>query len=286
MKKKYTAVILSSNPIDMGTSSTEGTDYTKTGLSPGTCFEVAKLRESVPSMCPREGRHRLGNVNLKVGTWTLVSGILVQEAPPNHLRLASLPSKPCSHCKPEKRCLKTWGQNIFIRHQVKQVLNGRGPVWMSDQRILRYQVVFNNILPVWARSGLSFQIFLTMKQKAEDHIHSNKLVTVTARLQLTGETGRGKGQWLPRCRFRSTPEAILIPLGFPFIISVSSLWNLVGYILWKNRRRFEYFPDRLCPGPKVLTQVLDLLFYGHPQPALFCHRGLFLFFSTLTTWQF
>ena len=68
MKKKYTAVILSSNPIDMGTSSTEGTGYTKTGLSPGTCFEVAKLRESVPSMCPQEGRHRLGNVNLKVGT--------------------------------------------------------------------------------------------------------------------------------------------------------------------------------------------------------------------------
>ena len=166
-------------------------------------------------MCPQEGRHRLGNVNLKVGTWTPVSGILVQEAPPNHLRLASLSAKPCSHCKPEKRCLKTWGQNIFIRHQVKQVLNGRGHVWMSDQRILRYRVVFNNILPVWARSGLSFQIFLTVKQKAEDHIHSNKLViysSVTAHLG----SRQGKGQWLPRCRFRSTPEAILIPLGFPF----------------------------------------------------------------------
>ena len=38
---------------------------------------------------------------------------------------------------------------------------------MSDQKIFRYQVMFNKILPVWATSGLSFQIFLTMKQKAE-----------------------------------------------------------------------------------------------------------------------
>ena len=30
---------------------------------------------------------------------------------------------------------------IFTRHQVKQLLNGRGHLWMSDQRILRYQVV-------------------------------------------------------------------------------------------------------------------------------------------------
>ena len=30
---------------------------------------------------------------------------------------------------------------IFTRHQVKQLLNGRGHLWMSDQRILRCQVV-------------------------------------------------------------------------------------------------------------------------------------------------
>ena len=58
--KKNTAVILS--------SSTEGRSYTKTGLNPGTRFEVAKPRESIPSICPQEGRHRFGNVNLKVGT--------------------------------------------------------------------------------------------------------------------------------------------------------------------------------------------------------------------------
>ena len=30
---------------------------------------------------------------------------------------------------------------IFTSQQVKQPLNGRGHLWMSDQRILRYQVV-------------------------------------------------------------------------------------------------------------------------------------------------
>ena len=30
---------------------------------------------------------------------------------------------------------------IFISHQVKQLLNGRGYLWMSYQRILRYQVM-------------------------------------------------------------------------------------------------------------------------------------------------
>ena len=30
---------------------------------------------------------------------------------------------------------------IFTSHQVKQLLNGRSHLWMSDQRILRYQVV-------------------------------------------------------------------------------------------------------------------------------------------------
>ena len=30
---------------------------------------------------------------------------------------------------------------IFTSHQVKQLLNGRDHLWMSDQRILRYQVM-------------------------------------------------------------------------------------------------------------------------------------------------
>ena len=51
--------------------------------------------------------------------------------------------KSCSYCSPDRRCFKTlsWGQTIFTSHQVRQLLNGRGHIWMSDQRILRYQVV-------------------------------------------------------------------------------------------------------------------------------------------------
>ena len=55
----------------------------------------------------------------------------------------SLPLKSCSYCSPDRKCLKTlsWGQTSFTSHQVKQLLNGRAHLWMSDQRILRYQVV-------------------------------------------------------------------------------------------------------------------------------------------------
>ena len=40
---------------------------------------------------------------------------------------------------------------IFTSQQVKQLLNGRGHLWMSDQRILRYQVVLmeNPGLIIW-----------------------------------------------------------------------------------------------------------------------------------------
>ena len=55
----------------------------------------------------------------------------------------SLLSKSCSYCSADGRCFKTlsWGQTIFTSHQVKQLFNGKGHLWMSDQRILRYQVV-------------------------------------------------------------------------------------------------------------------------------------------------
>ena len=55
----------------------------------------------------------------------------------------SLPLKSCSYCSSDRRCFTTlsWGQTIFISHQVKQPLSERGHLWISDQRILRYQVV-------------------------------------------------------------------------------------------------------------------------------------------------
>ena len=54
-----------------------------------------------------------------------------------------LSTKSCSYCSRNRRCFKTlsWGQTIFTSHQVKQLLNGRGHLWTSDQRVLRYQVV-------------------------------------------------------------------------------------------------------------------------------------------------
>ena len=70
--------------------------------------------------------------------------LVVPECPTPLLgRDLSLPSKSCSYCSPDRRCFKTlsWGQTIFTTHQVKQLLNGRGHLWMSDHRILRYQVV-------------------------------------------------------------------------------------------------------------------------------------------------
>ena len=70
--------------------------------------------------------------------------LVVPECPTPFLgRHLPLPLKSCSYCRPDRRCFKTlfWRQTIFTSHQVKQLLNGRGHLWMSDQRILRYQVV-------------------------------------------------------------------------------------------------------------------------------------------------
>ena len=56
----------------------------------------------------------------------------------------SFPSKSWSYCSPDRKCFKTlfWGKlTIFTSQQVKQLLNGRDHSWMSDQRILRCQVL-------------------------------------------------------------------------------------------------------------------------------------------------
>ena len=131
------------NPTDVGNSSKEGRGYTKTGLNSGTCLEVARPRKSIPTLCPWKRGNSLGSVNSKVGIWASAYSLLIQEAPSNCPRLAPLPSKSCSYCNHDRRCFKTllWGQTIFTSHQVKQLLNGRGHLWMSDQRILRYQVM-------------------------------------------------------------------------------------------------------------------------------------------------
>ena len=119
-------------------SSKGGRGYTKTGLNPSTRLDVARPRESNPSTCPWKRKNSLGNVYSKVGTWAPTSNFLIWEAWPNHPRLASLPSKTCSYCSPDRRCFKTFSsvqfsrsvvsdslQTIFTSYQVKQLLNGR-----------------------------------------------------------------------------------------------------------------------------------------------------------------
>ena len=70
--------------------------------------------------------------------------LVIPECPTPLLgRNISLSSKSCSFCSPDRRCFKTlfWGETMFISPQVKQLLNGRGHLWVSDYRIFRYQVV-------------------------------------------------------------------------------------------------------------------------------------------------
>ena len=90
-----------------------------------------------------ERGNSFGSVNSKVGIWAPACSLLIQKARSNYPRLAPLPSKSCSYCNHNRRCFKTllWGQTIFTSHQVKQFLKERGHLWMSDQRILRYQVM-------------------------------------------------------------------------------------------------------------------------------------------------
>ena len=91
------------NPTDVDNSSKEGRGCTKTILSSSTCFEVSRPRKSIPTLSPQKRRNSLGSVNSKVRTWAPACSLLIQEAGPNRLRLASLPSKSCSYCNPDRR---------------------------------------------------------------------------------------------------------------------------------------------------------------------------------------
>ena len=111
------------NLTDMGNSWEEGRGYTKTSLNSRTCLKVARPRKSIPTLCPQKRSNSLGSVNSKVGIWAPACSLLIQEAQPNCPRLASLPSKSCSYCNPDRRCFKIlfWGQinYIFTSHEVK-----------------------------------------------------------------------------------------------------------------------------------------------------------------------
>ena len=128
------------NPIDVGNSSKEGRDYTKTSLNSSTCLEIAKPRKSIPTLFPRKGRNNLGNVNSKVGTLALACSLLNQEAWPSFPRLA-----PC-----------LWNIAVLIEVYLKLPLGGyfyqapskttpKWDLWMSNQMIFQYQVVLIEI---------------------------------------------------------------------------------------------------------------------------------------------
>ena len=84
----------------------------------------------------------LGVLTQRLGSEPQPMAYLSKRLDPNRPRLAPLPLKSCSYCNHDRRCFKTllWGHTIFTSDQVK-LLNGRGHLWMSDQRILRYQIV-------------------------------------------------------------------------------------------------------------------------------------------------
>ena len=115
----------------------------KQALTQAPALEVARPRKSIPTLRPWKRGSSLGSVNSKVGTWAPACSLPKRFDPTALGQPASLPSKSCSFCNPDRRCFKTlfWGQTIFTKHQVKQLLNGRGHLWMSDQRTLIYQVV-------------------------------------------------------------------------------------------------------------------------------------------------
>ena len=132
------------NPTDVRNFSKEGRGYTKISLNSGTCLEVSRARKSIPSLCPWKRRNSLGSINSKIGIWAPAWSLFIQEAGPSCPRLVSLPSKSCSFCNPDRRCFKTLfgGQiNYFNQPPSEKLLNLRGHLWISDQRILRYQVV-------------------------------------------------------------------------------------------------------------------------------------------------
>ena len=90
--------------------------YTKTSFNSSTCLEVARPRKSIPILCPWKRGNSLGSVNTNVGIKTPAYSLLIQEAWPNGLRLASLPLKSCSYWSPDRRSFESlfWGQTNYL----------------------------------------------------------------------------------------------------------------------------------------------------------------------------
>ena len=129
------------SPIDVGNSSKEGRGYIKTSLNSRTFLEVARPRKSIPTLYSWKRSNSLGSVSSKVGTWAPACNLLIQEAQPNHPRLASPPSKSCSYCNPDRRCFKILflGQtNYFYKPPSVTTPKWEKPfidVWLKNHQI-------------------------------------------------------------------------------------------------------------------------------------------------------
>ena len=129
------------NPTDVGNSSKESWGYTKTRFNSSTCPEVARPRKSIPILYPRKRGNNLGSVNSDVCIRAPAYTLLIQEAWPNVLRLASLPLKSCSYCSPDRRCFKTlfWRQtNYFYQPPSEITLKWERPfmdVWSKNPQM-------------------------------------------------------------------------------------------------------------------------------------------------------
>ena len=137
------------NPSDVGNSSKEGSSFTTAATLKQTLTQAPNLRSPDPEKAfqlyvhEREGI-ALGVLTQRLGSETQPVVYLSKRLDPN-----AQGWPPClwnlatiAILREDALKLSFGGKlTIFVSHQVKQLLNGRGHLWMSDQRILRYQVV-------------------------------------------------------------------------------------------------------------------------------------------------
>ena len=132
----------------MGNSSREGRGYSKISLNSSTSLEVARPEKACQFYAHEKEGIALGVLTQALGPETQPVACLSKRLnpttrgwPPCLRKLAAI---AILKKRKKKNVLKlSFGckLTIFTSHQLKQLLNGRGHLQMSDQGILRYQVV-------------------------------------------------------------------------------------------------------------------------------------------------
>ena len=150
------------NPSDVGNSSKEGSSFTTAATLKQTLTQAPSLRLPDPEKAFQLYVHEREGIALGVLTQRLGSETQPVVYSPKRLDPTAQGWPPClwnlatiAILREDALKLSLGGKlTIFVSHQVKQLLNGRGHLWMSDQRILRYQVVLMEnpgltIPPLW-----------------------------------------------------------------------------------------------------------------------------------------